>query len=115
MQEDPNIDHVTIHVTDHATQQSLTDSDDWIAAFEPYKDDPGSALSLAFKLAMLRAYLDAQTIKCRHAIEVLDLALEVLFPHTDFHNVSFDLFIRLVDGQLTFDEGEMLKALGINF
>ena len=120
MQEDSNTDHVTIHVTDHATnhatqQQSLTDVDDWKAAFEPYEDDPSSALSLGFKLAMLRAYLDAQTIKCQHAIEVLDLALEVLFPHTEFHDASFDLFIRLVEGRLTYEEGEMLKALGVNF
>jgi hypothetical protein len=107
MQEDPN--------TDQVTRLSLTDTDDWIAAFEPYREDASAALSLAFKLAMLRAYLDAQTIKYRHAIEVLDMALEVLFPHTEFHNGSFDLFIRLVEGRLTFEEGEMLKALGINF
>lgn len=74
--------------TDNQTQPLLMDHEDWEIAFEPYKDHPGAALSLGFKLAMLRAYLDAQTIKCRHAIAALDLGMEVLFPHTTFHDAS---------------------------
>jgi|GEM_PF-2762037 len=53
------------------------DEEDWQIAFEPYEGNPSDALSLASKLAMLRAYLDAQTIQCRQAIKALDLALEV--------------------------------------
>jgi hypothetical protein len=72
-----------------------------------------SCLDLTWRL--LRAYLDAQTIKCRKVIEALDLALEILFPLTDFHKASFDLFLKYMDGQLTFDEEQMLNALGIKF
>jgi len=64
---------------------------------------------------MLRSYLDAQTVKCRHAIEALDVGLKVLFPHTSFHDTSFDLFIRLTEGKLTFEEEQMLNGLGIKF
>jgi len=91
------------------------DEEDWQIAFEPYEGNPSAALSLGFKLAILRAYLDAQTIKCRHAIKALDLALEVLFPFTSFHATSFALFIRLTEGKMEFDEEQMLNALGIKF
>jgi hypothetical protein len=64
-------------------------------------------------VAVLRAYLDAQTIKCRKGIEALDQALEVLFPHTEFHKASFDLFLRYADGTFTFEEEQMLTALGV--
>jgi hypothetical protein len=107
MQEDPNTDNQTPHL--------LMDEEDWQIAFEPYEGNPSAALNLGFKLAMLRAYLDAQTIKARQAIKALDLALEILFPFTSFHQTSYDLFIRLTEGKLTFDEEQMLNALGVKF
>lgn len=108
MQEDPTTEH-----TDTQTPQLDLDRDDWEFAFEPYEGNPRAALLLGFNVAVLRAYLDAQTIKCRKVIEVLDLALEVLFPLTEFHKASFELFLKYMDGKLTFDEEQMLNALGI--
>ena len=61
---------------------------------------------------MLRAYLKAQTIQCLQAIKALDLALEILFPLTSFHDASFDLFIKYTDIRLTFEEEQMARALG---
>lgn len=107
MQEDPNTN------TDNQTQWPLLDSEDWEAAFEPYEDDPVSALSLGFKLARLRLYLDAQLIKPSPVMEALDLAMKALFPYTGFHKASFDLFLKFMDGKLTFDEEQMLRALGV--
>lgn len=101
--------------TDNQTQHLLMDREDWEAAFEPYEGNPSDALTLGCKLGMLRAYLDAQTIKCRHAIKALDLATEVLFPFTSFHSASFDLFIKFTEGKLTFEEEQMLNALGVKF
>ena len=107
MQEDPN--------TNNQAQPVLADVEDWESAFEPYEGNPSDALTLASKLAMLRAYLDAQTIQCLHAIKALDLALEVLFPFTSFHDASFDLFIKYTEGHLSFEEEQMVRALGIKF
>ena|SRR5215218_1787941 len=107
MQDNPN--------TDNLTPQILMDEEDWEIAFEPYAGFPSDALSLGCKLGMLRAYLDAQTIKCRHAIKALDLAIEVLFPYTSFHSASFDLFIKYTQVGLTLEEEQMLKALGVKF
>jgi hypothetical protein len=111
MQDDP----ITEDQTDDDRPQLLMDEEDWQIAFEPFEDRPSDALNLASKLGMLRAYLDAQTIKCRHAIEALDLALEVLFPFTSFHNASFDLFIKYIQVGLTFEEEQMVEALGVKF
>lgn len=72
-------------------------------------------IRLGFSLAMLRTHLDAQTIKSREAIKVLDQAMEVLFPYSEFHEVSFGLFIRFTEGKLTFDEEHMLNGLGVKF
>jgi hypothetical protein len=91
------------------------DEEDWQVAFEPYEGRPSDALTLGCKLGMLRAYLDAQTIKARQATKALDLALEVLFPFTSFHEASFDLFIKYTEGKLTFDEEQMVRALGVKF
>jgi hypothetical protein len=107
MQDNPN--------TDNHTRQLLMDHEDWEVAFEPYEGRPSDALTLGCKMGMLRAYLDAQTIKCRHAIKALDLALEVLFPYTSFHDASFDLFVKYAEGHLSFEEEEMVRALGVKF
>jgi hypothetical protein len=101
--------------TDNLTPQLLMDEEDWEVAFEPYEGRPSDALTLGCKLGMLRAYLNAQTIQCRQAIKALDLALEVLFPLTSFHDASFDLFIKYTEVGLTFEEEEMIKALGVKF
>jgi hypothetical protein len=101
--------------TDNQTQHPLMDREDWELAFEPYEGHPGAALRCGFNVAILRTSLDAQMFKSRPVIEALDLAMEVLFPFTSFHQASFDLFIRLTEGKLTVEEEQMLNALGIKF
>ena len=64
---------------------------------------------------MLRTELDMMLIKSQPVMEALDLAMEVLFPFTEFHDAAFDLFIRLTEGQLSKEEEQMLNALGIKF
>lgn len=101
--------------TDHQAQHPLIDRDDWELAFEPYEGNPYAALKLGFTLAALRMDLDSLLIKSKPAMEALDLALEILFDFTSFHDASFDLFLRFTEGKLTFDEEQMLHALGIKF
>jgi hypothetical protein len=108
MQDNPNTDHV-----DNRPIGLDLDRDDWESSLKPYKGDPHAALLLGFNLGVLRTNLDSQLIKCRPVMEALDAALETLFPYTAFHKGSFDLFLRYVDGNLTFEEEQMLSALGI--
>jgi hypothetical protein len=101
--------------TDNPAQSLDVDSADWEIAFKPYKGNPSAALSLGFNLALLRAFVETQLIRSRPVTDALEQAMEALFPFTDFHQASFDLFMRLVDGKLTFEEEEMLHALGVKF
>jgi hypothetical protein len=68
---------------------------------------------MGFNIRTLRKHLDAQRFKPRPVMEALDLAMEVLFPYTDFHKASFEMFLKYTDGKLTFQEEQMLNALGV--
>ena len=97
------------------THDHALDTESWEIALEPYKVHPGAALTLGFNLMILRRYLAVAPLKIREANEGLDVAMEVLFPHTEFHEVSYDLFVRLAEGKLTFEEEQILNALGVKF
>ena len=85
------------------------------SSLEPYEGNPGAALRLGFNLAILHSNLEIQLFKCRPVLEALDLAMEALFPFTDFYNASFGFFVRLIHGKLTLEEEELLKSLGVKF
>ena len=108
MQDNPNTDN-----SDSQTDPFELDRLDWELAFEPLGKNSYAALKLGFIFALMRKTLDAQLFKPRPVMEALDLAMEVLFPLTEFHDVSFNLFLKYAEGQLTFEEEQMLKALGV--
>ena len=89
------------------------DREDWELAFEPLEGNAYAAIRMGFNIRMLRKYLDAQLFKPRPVMEALDEAMEVLFPMTDFHKTSFALFLKFTDGELSFEEEQMLNALGV--
>ena len=60
----------------------------------------------------MRQYLDRQLFKPRPVMEALDEAMTVLFAMTEFHDVSFNLFLKFSEGKLSFEEEQMLRALG---
>lgn len=93
----------------------LVERDQWELAFEPLKADPYAALKLGYHFATMKKYLESRMIKPLAITEAFDLAREVLFPYTDFHTASFDLFIRLTEGRITHEEEELLKAQGVRF
>jgi hypothetical protein len=105
MQDDPNIDA--------ENDSPDIDAEDWQIAFEPYKGNPTAALSLGFRFTTLKEYLTDEPPKVKEAVEAMDLAIEELFPFTDFHNVSLDLFRKMIKGQLAVEEEEKLRALGV--
>lgn len=100
-------------ITDSDNDSPDIDAEDWQIAFEPYKGNPTAALSLGFRFTTLKEYLTDELPKVKEAIEAMDLAIEVLFPFTDFHSVSLDLFRKMIKGQLTVEEEEKLRALGV--
>jgi len=112
MQDNPSTDNQT-EDTGSNTPYFEMDHGDWQLAFEAFKGNAFAAMRMGFNLRMIHNYLDAQLFKPRAVMEALDLAMEVLFPLTEFHKTSFDLFLKYADSELTFPEEEMLKALGV--
>ncbi len=110
MQDNPSTDNT--EDTDDLTPRPAVERDEWELAFEPLEGDY-AAIRMGFNIALLKKHLDTQLFKPRPVMDALDLAMEVLFPLTPFHGASFDLFIKFMEGKLTFQEEEMLKALGV--
>lgn len=111
MQNDP----ITEDPPFDPTEDLLLDREDWEIAFRPFEGNTSAALRMAFNVATLRQELASLLFAPRTVMNALDLAMEVLFPYTSFHGVSFDLFMRLLDGDLTHEEEQVLNALGIKF
>ena len=111
MQEDPTTEET--HDTGSNTPYFEMEREDWEIVFEPFKGTGYPAVRMGTNLRMLYKYLDSQLFKPQPVMEALDLALEVLFPLTEFHKATFDLFVKHVDCELTFEEEQMLRALGV--
>ena len=110
--------NVTTEITDEDPNEDpipnpLVERDLWEQAFEPFEGEHYAALRLGFNFAMLRKYYDTRLIKSAPVIESLEIAMYVLFKYSEFHDASYDLFIRLTEGKLTHEEEQMLKGLGI--
>jgi hypothetical protein len=108
MQDNPNTDN-----TDNQADPFEMDRLDWELAFQSLEKNSYPVLKLGFNFALIRKQLEAQLFKPKAVMEALDLAMEVLFPLTAFHDVSFNLFLKYAEGQLTFEEEQLLNALGI--
>jgi hypothetical protein len=111
MQDNPNTDETDN--TDTQTDDLDIDREDWELAFESFEKNSYPVLKLGFNFAIMQKYLDGLLIKPRPVMEALDEALEVLFALTEFHDVGFNLFSKFIEGQLTYEEEQMLNALGV--
>ena len=107
MQDNPN--------TNYPSEHPPMDAEDWELAFEPYDGFPGQALTLGFYLLVLKAYITVEPLKIQAASDALDTAMDVLFRHTQFHEVAYGLFHKLIESQLTREEEDLLKSLGLQF
>jgi hypothetical protein len=110
MQDNPNITDDTGSNTPFFEMER----EDWEIAFEAFKDTGYTAIRMGMNIRMLYKYLDAQLFKPQPVMEALDLAMEVLYPLTEFHKVTYDLFLKYTDCELTVAEERMLKAMGVN-
>jgi hypothetical protein len=111
MQDNPNITDDTD--TGSNTPYLDMEREDWELAFEHLKGTGYTAIKMGQNLRMLYKYLDAQLFKPQPVMEAIDLALEVLFPLTEFHKATFELFLKHVDCELSFEEEQMLRALKV--
>jgi hypothetical protein len=45
----------------------------------------------------------------------IDHAIHALYPYTQFHDVCHDMYMKVVGGDLTLEEEEVLRKLGLKF
>lgn len=100
--------------TDNQKEHAL-DYESWAIALEAYGHDPDSAMMMGFNVMVLKAYLLSEPPMLAEAIEGLDRAMEVLFPHSHFHRMAYEKFRKAAGGELSFEDEERLKALGLKF
>jgi hypothetical protein len=82
-------------------------------ALELYERHPIPALLLAHQLMAIKQCLQRGKEGIPDAINGLDLAIDNLFPHTDFHKVSHRLFVRRLEGTINPNQEERLRELGV--
>jgi len=91
----------------------MLESENWAIALEIYKGHPIPALLLAHQLMAIKQCLQRGRKGIPDGIDDLDLAIEGLFLHTDFHEVSHRLYLRRLEGTLKLKIEEKLRELGV--
>ena len=91
----------------------MLDANNWKIVFEVYARHPVSALTLAYKLIEIKQCLQRGQKGIPEAIADLDLAIDSLYPHTDFCKVSHKLYRQRLDGTIKPKQEEKLRQLGV--
>ncbi len=89
----------------------MQEAENWKIAVKVYAGHPVSALLLAYQLVAIKQSLERG--RKGEAIKSLDMAIESLFPHTDFHRVGHKFFRRTIEGSLTPKQENKLRELGV--
>ena len=82
-------------------------------ALELYEKHPIPALLLAHQLMVIKQCLQRGKKGVPDAIDGLDLAIDSLFPYTDFHKMSHKLYMRRLKGTINPKQEERLRELGV--
>lgn len=83
-----------------------TSPENWKIALNRYKGHPISALLLAHQLMAIRQCLQRAKKGIPDAINGLNLAIDTLFPHTDFHKMGHKFYHRTLEGTLKPEQEE---------
>ena len=91
----------------------MLEPENWKIALNRYKGHPISALLLAHQLMAIKQCLQRGRKGIPDAIAGLDLAIDRLYPHTDFHKVTHRLYLRRLEGTIKPKDEEKLRQLGV--
>lgn len=91
----------------------MLDAEQWEIVLKVYAGHPVTALTLAYQLIEIKQSLQGGKKGVADAITALDLAIESLFPHTDFHKVGHKFYHRTIEGTLKPEHEEKLRQLGV--
>ena len=85
----------------------MLEAENWTIALKRYEGHPIPALLLAHQLMAIRQCLKSGRKGIPDAIAGLDLAIDSLYPHTDFHKVSHKLYLERLNGTLKLKQLEV--------
>jgi hypothetical protein len=103
MQDNPN--------TAYDIERPYLDAEDWRIVLEPYEGKPEAALTLGIHLVELKRRIN--DLHMRDALAAIDVAIDCLYNHSDFHSVGRGLFETAIEGKLTPDKESLLRQLGV--
>jgi hypothetical protein len=89
----------------------MLDAENWKIVFKVYARHPILALTLAYQLIAIKQSLQRGSKGIPDAIAGLDLAIETLYPHTDFHNMGRKMYHRTIEGTITPKQEELIREL----
>ncbi len=87
----------------------MLDPKDWEIVLEVYKGHPISALGLAQQLIAIKQSLERGRKGIPDAIKAVEIAIESLFTHTEFHKMAHKIYHRTIEGKLTPQQQEKQK------
>jgi hypothetical protein len=91
----------------------MLDPEQWEMVLQVYAGHPVAALTLAYQLHAIKQSLQEGKKGVPDAIAGLNLAIEGLFPHTDFHKMGHKFYHRTIEGALKPQQEEKLRQLGV--
>jgi hypothetical protein len=101
------------HPTLNRVRCQKLEGENWKIALALYKGRPIPALLLAHQLMAIKQCLQRGKRGLPDAIAGLDLAIDNLFPHTDFYKITHKLYMRRLEGTLTHGQEEQLRQLRV--
>jgi hypothetical protein len=103
MQDNPN--------TDTDSETPYLDPEDWQIALQPYEGNPQAALTLGIHFVELKRRIS--DLNMHDALDAIDVAIDCLYTHSDFHGIGRGLFETAIEGKLTADKELLLRQLGV--
>jgi hypothetical protein len=91
----------------------MLEAENWKIALKRYKGHPISALLLAHQLMAIKQFLQRGRKGIPDAIKGLDLAINGLYPHTDFHKMGQKFYHLTIEGRLKPEQEEKLRQLRV--
>lgn len=92
---------------------AVLEPENWEIALKLYEGHPLSALTLAYQLIALKQCLERGKRGIPDAIAGLDMAIETLYPHTDFYSIGRKFYHRTIEGTLKPEQEQTLRKLGV--
>jgi hypothetical protein len=89
----------------------MLEAENWTVALQVYAGHPNSALALAYQLFELQHSLQRGKRGVPDVIKGLEIALECLYPHTDFDRLGKKLFRRTIKGTAIPEQDDLIRKL----